>query len=271
MKPYICQTCGVQYAASEKEPERCEICTDDRQYVPRSGQKWTTLEELKKGNYTNQFTEVEPGLYSIHTVPQVGIGQNAYLVTTPEGNILWDCITYIDDETIQKINELGGLKAIALSHPHYYSTITVWADAFNCPIYIHEKDKEWTTIASSSYHFWSGEELELLPGCKLINLGGHFDGSAVLLWEQGSSQRGTLLVGDTIFIVPDPGWVSFLYSHPNRIPLPAFEVRKIKGMIENYEFYTLYGAFGNSIPDNGKEAVLKSADRYLYHVERTEI
>jgi glyoxylase-like metal-dependent hydrolase (beta-lactamase superfamily II) len=61
-------------------------------------------------------------LIAIRTEPQLAIGQSAYLVRTPEGNVLWDCITYLDDETIEAIKGLGGLKAIAISHPHFYST-----------------------------------------------------------------------------------------------------------------------------------------------------
>jgi len=30
---YICSTCGVQYAETNRPPDRCTICEDDRQYV----------------------------------------------------------------------------------------------------------------------------------------------------------------------------------------------------------------------------------------------
>ncbi|MFT4413030.1 MBL fold metallo-hydrolase [Fredinandcohnia humi] len=265
---YICSTCGVQYEGANEPPENCIICSDERQYVPASGQKWTKLEDFQKGQYTNEIVEIEPNLYSIHTKPQVGIGQRAYLVCTPGGNILWDCITYLDEEIIKTINNLGGIQAIALSHPHYYSTIVEWAEVFDCSIYIHHADKEWVTRSSARYIFWEGENFELNPDLILINTGGHFDGSTVLHWKKGTQSNGSLLVGDTIFIVPDPGWVSFMYSHPNRIPLPAHEVRKIKQILQNYDFDSIYGAFESHIKYGGKEAVMKSADRYLYHLGR---
>ncbi len=31
-------------------------------------------------------------------------------------------MSLIDDETVAEIKRLGGLSAIAISHPHYYST-----------------------------------------------------------------------------------------------------------------------------------------------------
>lgn len=267
MEHYICSTCGVQYEATDKEPSECKICTDERQYVPTTGQKWTTLSTLEKEGYTNEFVEVEPGLISIKTFPQVGIGQHAYLIRTPEGNVLWDCITYIDQNTIEKINSMGGIKAIALSHPHYYSTIAVWAETFNCPVYIHQSDSEWITRKSDHYIFWSGERCSLNNTVELINLGGHFEGSSVLLWKQGASSEGVLLVGDTIYIVPDQGWVTFMYSYPNRIPLASKSIKKMKEVIRKYEFHRLYDAFGKSILENGRESVVKSADRYIKFVE----
>src|SRR5687768_14362160 len=56
MKHFVCVTCGMQYAATEKEPEGCPICLDERQYVGHAGQKWTTLDEYRK-THRNVFTE----------------------------------------------------------------------------------------------------------------------------------------------------------------------------------------------------------------------
>jgi len=36
------------------------------------------------------------------------------------GNILWDCVSLIDSDTVARIQALGGISAIAISHPHYY-------------------------------------------------------------------------------------------------------------------------------------------------------
>ncbi|MFV2045869.1 hypothetical protein ACEWK1_00700 [Metabacillus sp. YM-086] len=261
---YICKVCGVQHEATHQPPGICKICSDERQYVPLTGQKWTTLEELKQEGFHNEFVEIEQGLWSIRTYPQVGIGQKAYLIRTDEGNILWDCITYLDEKTINKINELGGLRGIAISHPHYYSTIIEWGNAFQCPIYIHEKDLDWVTRTCSLIHFWNGDSLELTKHISLIHVGGHFEGSSVLLWTLGSNKKGTLLVGDSIYIVPDQGWVSFIYSAPNHIPLSARVVNNIKMSLENYDFEAIYGAFDHKIVKDGKNSLIKSADRYIH-------
>lgn len=46
----------------------------------------------------------------------------------------------LDEATIDIVKALGGLKAIAISHPHYYATNAQWSSIFgNVPVYIHEK------------------------------------------------------------------------------------------------------------------------------------
>ncbi|TMD30379.1 MAG: MBL fold metallo-hydrolase, partial [Chloroflexi bacterium] len=116
MTCYICATCGVQFASTDSTPERCPICADERQYVGWSGQRWTTLDDLRK-EHRNQMRD-DCGLTGIGTEPSFAIGQRALLIRSPQGNLLWDCITVIDDATVEVVRKLGGVRAIAISHPH---------------------------------------------------------------------------------------------------------------------------------------------------------
>lgn len=222
MKNYICTTCGVQYDLSTSPPAECIICNEERQYVNPDGQAWTTLEELKQSRaFQNEICFEEEYLYSLTTKPRLSIGQTAYLIQESGFHLLWDCITYLDQKTLEDIKKLGGIQAIALSHPHYYSTQAEWAEAFDAPIYIHEDDKEWVQRPSERIVFWSGESLELSEGLTLHRLGGHFKGGAVCHWKNGDGGNGILLTGDIIQVVQDQEWVSFMYSYPNLIPLPG--------------------------------------------------
>lgn len=263
MKNYICKTCGVQYEHAMEEPEHCLICDEERQYINPNGQSWTTLEELQNGEYKNMFHFEESGLFSIKTTPKFGIGQTAYLVQSGGFNLLWDCITYIDERTVGRINELGGIQAIALSHPHYYSTQVEWAEAFNVPVYIHEDDREWVMRPSDKIIFWSGESLELHKGLVIHRLGGHFKGGSVLEWKDGNEQKGILLTGDIIQVVADQKWVSFMYSYPNLIPLPAAKVRQMAATTGRFQFDRIYNAFHGIVKEDAKLSVQKSADRYI--------
>ena len=72
------------------------------------------------------------------------IGQRAFLIRTSEGNLLWDCVALLDDKTKAEIRRLGGISAIAISHPHYYTTMIERSRAFdNAPIYLHELNRRW--------------------------------------------------------------------------------------------------------------------------------
>ena len=263
-KHYICTTCGTQTECSISPPEKCLICDEERQYINPQGQQWTTMEQMiASQNFKNEINLEEKGLYSIKTEPEVGIGQTAYIIQTNGFNLLWDCISYIDQLTINKIKQLGGLDGIALSHPHYYSSQVEWAEIFDIPIYIHEDDREWVSRYSTKIRFWSGEQLELSKGLRLHRLGGHFKGGTVLEWEEANNQKGILLTGDIIQVVADRNWVSFMYSYPNLIPLPAVKVQRIAEKVAEIKFDRIYNAFHRIVQKNAKEVVQKSADRYV--------
>src|SRR3954467_8953854 len=118
MERFICVACGTQFADAEAPPASCPICEDPRQYVPPEGQRWTTLEELRAG-HRNRIAD-EAGLVGIATTPSFAIGQRALLVPYGESNLLWDCVTLLDDETAAEVQRRGGLAAIAMPHPHHY-------------------------------------------------------------------------------------------------------------------------------------------------------
>ncbi|KAB8140368.1 MBL fold metallo-hydrolase [Chloroflexia bacterium SDU3-3] len=264
MANFICQTCGTQFADSELPPAACPICQDERQYVGRDGQRWTTIEQLRESHH-NRFEQQEPSLTGIGSEPGFALGQRALLVQTPEGNVLWDCISLVDDATVAQIQALGGLKAIAISHPHYYASMVSWSEALGgVPIYLHADDRQWVMRPSEAVRFWEGETLQLVDGVTLIRCGGHFAGSAVLHWAAGAEGRGVLLTGDTIHIVQDRRFVSFMRSYPNLIPLPASAVRRIVAKVEPFPFDRIYGAWWHlRILTEAKQAISASAERYI--------
>lgn len=268
MDYWICTTCGTQFAQSQIPPQACPICSDKRQYIGNEGQKWTTHAAMQSSDSHNVFKEYEPGLTGIGTEPTFAIGQRALLLQTDQGNILWDCITYLDNDTVAVIQQRGGLKAIAISHPHFYSTMVEWAEQFDAPIYLHEANRRWVMRPSERITFWPGETLSLQKGVTLVRLGGHFSGSTVLHWSDGASGKGILLTGDTIQVVADRNWVSFMYSYPNLIPLPAAAIRRIRDGIAPYSFERLYGMrFESVVAPDAKNVVLKSAERYMQALE----
>ncbi len=261
---HLCLECGTAYPQALLPPLRCPICEDERQYVPRTGQAWTTTGELKE-RHTNAWRLLETDLFEIHTKPEFAIGQRALLIRTRAGNFLWDCVALLDAATVELINGLGGLAGIAVSHPHYYTTCQDWAAAFDCPIYLHAADREWVMRPSSAICFWEGATLALAPDVTLIRLGGHFPGSSVMYWmPDTNSGEGVLLTGDTIQIVGDPDRVTFLWSYPNRIPLSARSVRRIADETAKWRIDRVYDySIDHRITASGSAAIEYSARRYI--------
>jgi hypothetical protein len=268
MPAFICATCGSQFTPSQAPPPSCPICEDERQYVPPGGQKWTTLDELAPRHF-NCYQQYEPGLIGVGTVPEFAIGQRALILRAADGNILWDCISFIDAATIELVKGLGGLAAIAISHPHYYSTMVEWSRAFGgIPIYLPAADRQWIMRPDPVIKLWEGDTLQLAPGITLIRCGGHFAGGSVLHWAGGGQGRGALLSGDIVQLIPDRRHVSFMRSYPNLIPLSAPAVARIGAILEPFSFDVIYGAwFDRVIPRGGKDAVKRSVARYIAMVE----
>jgi hypothetical protein len=264
--PYLCAACGIQYDAAPSPPARCPVCEDSRVFGVALGprQRWTSLERLR-ARHRNRFREIDPGVVSIAIEPQFSVGHHCVLVRAEGGNVLWDCISLVDDETIEAVREQGGISAIAISHPHFYGSMVEWSRAFgNVPIYLHAADREWVLRSDPVAVLWEGDRLELSDELTLVHCGGHFDGSAVLHRAGRRDRAGCLLTSDTIAVQEDRESVTFMHNYPKQIPLPAPAILRILAAIEPLEFDRIYGCWPDSVIATGaKQAVLRSAERYL--------
>jgi len=255
---WVCKACATQYAGDEP-PGACAVCEDARQYVPYDdGQVWLAWDDVLSSHEAD--VRDDHGILGIGCTPSIGIGQRALLVKSAAGNVLWDCIPYVDSALHERISAEGGLAAIAISHPHFYTAMVEWAHAFGCPVYLHEAERKWVMRPDPSIRFWSGETNPLGGGVTLVRCGGHFEGSQVLHWEE----RRALLTGDTVQVVPDRRFVGFMYSYPNLIPLPASRVQAIAAALAPFAFDTVHGGWwGSVVPADGSNVVRRSAERYV--------
>lgn len=262
MTAWICRTCAVEYADTAEAPSSCPICSDERQYVRPGGQRWTTLDELRSTGHRGSLEEVEPGLTGISVEPEVGIGQRALLVETPAGNLLWDPVGYVDDDLVAQVSARGGVAAIASSHPHMFGAQVAWSQRFDgVPVWVCAADWEWVQREDPVIRSWE-DELEVLPGVRLVRIGGHFAGSAVAHLS-GADGRGVLLSGDTVAGTPDQHWVTFMRSYPNKIPLSAATVEVVAARVLALDFDRLYDNFGGRVAEDAAGWVRRSAERYV--------
>ena len=266
MENFICVQCGTQFDETSEPPPSCPICEDERQFVRHAGQEWTTLERLQ-ADHQNRVEEEAPQLLGIGTEPGFAIGQRALLLQTPGGNLLWDCITLLDDQTVAEIDARGGIRAIAISHPHYYSAMVEWAERFDAQIFLHAADREWVMRKNRRMQFWEGTKLSLWDGLTLINCGGHFEGGTVLHWLSVVSRPR------------EEKRIAHRRHHSSRAGPPLCELHaqlsqpdsarvgcdsRIVERIEPFQFEQIYGAWwkANVLAD-AKAAVVRSAERYL--------
>jgi len=210
----------------------------------------------------------DENVYGIGTEPGFAIAQRPLLIVREEGNILWDCMSFIDDDAIDAIQQLGGVQAIAISHPHFFSSMVDWSDAFGgIPIHLHEAHRKHVVQPASQIQYWSGDQHALAPDLTLIRVGGHYTGSSVLHWSHAADGKGALFPGDSIRVANDRDWLCFMYSYVNFIPLSEKRVRAIGQAVEPYAFERLYGYwFDHNVMAGAKKKLQKSIERYCAYL-----
>ena len=182
MPLWTCEQCGAQFPESGTPPASCPICEDERQYVNWNGQTWLTREQLAAKHRLVWRDDL--GLAGIGLEPAFAIAQRALLVPGQDGCVMWDCIPLATPDAIAHVKSLGGLKAIAVAHPHYYGAVVDWSEAFGgIPIYLHGDDRQWVTRPHPAIVPWTGDSKKISDEITLIRTDGHFAGGTVLHWR----------------------------------------------------------------------------------------
>lgn len=261
MTIWTCATCAIEHPDTSTPPATCEICADDRQFVPASGQPWTTRDQLELNGHHIVVTELEPGLRAVAAEPRLGIGQRGLLLRTPQGNLLWEPPGFIDNEGVQAVRALGGVDVISASHPHLTGSSIQWSHAFGqVPVYVAEADAAWIRRPDPVIRLWR-DEIELLPGLLMLQCGGHFAGSSVVHWPAGADGRGVLLSGDTVAVGADCS-INVMRSYVNNIPLPERAIHRILDVVLPLHADRIYSAFG-VVEADATSNIDKSLHRYI--------
>jgi glyoxylase-like metal-dependent hydrolase (beta-lactamase superfamily II) len=257
----ICTACGTCYPGATDPPEECAVCTDDRQYVPATGQRWTTPEELAEAHSVKVGTDDDT--IALMVDPPFAIAHRALLARSPGGNLLWESLSLVTDEAVAELERHGGVDAIAISHPHFYAAMLEWSEALGAvPIFVHEADRQWLQATPPIIELWSGDRHELWTGMTLLNLPGHFPGSSALLWADGP-HGPALLTGDSLQVAADRNGVCVMHSYPNAIPVSVSTIDGIRARLADVSFVDIYGyAWGRNIIGGAREIVDRSLARH---------
>ncbi|WP_315707285.1 MULTISPECIES: MBL fold metallo-hydrolase [unclassified Bradyrhizobium] len=263
MPLWTCSQCGAQFPETAGPPAACTICEDERQFVNWEGQTFLSREQMLRDH--RLIWRDDLGVPGLQLEPRFAIGQRALLLYEADGCVMWDCVPLATDAAIAYVRSLGGLKAIAVSHPHFYGAVADWSEAFGgAPIYLHGDDRAFVTRPHASIVPWSGESVQLSADIALHRTGGHFPGATVLHWKKGADGQGALFVGDIAMVAMDRRHVSFMYSYPNYIPLGPAAVRRIAEVVAPLAFDRIYGGWWDrNIASDAKAAFNVSVQRYL--------
>ncbi len=185
-------------------PEHCLICEDERQYIGKDGQRWTTLSEMQK-SYQNRIEEVDPNITGIGTTPGFAIGQRGVARPNPKRKC-----------------------AVGLRQPdrrcHAWKRSVPAVGSGRLPFHIRIRSGLWsnlvmplTTLPSTGmpttvsgqcapiplFVFWEGETCRVMGGADAGPLRRSFRwlGRAALV--RGRGRQGALLTGDTMQVAQD--------------------------------------------------------------------
>jgi hypothetical protein len=187
MTTWICDGCGVEHTDSDvRPPESGCVFTSEVVSMEERGDlgphgTWTTLAELAAQPHQTEHVDHGRGVHSLRRVPRFAIGHRTFVVQTGHGNLLWDAPGYLDDDIVSLVRGLGGVAVIAASHPHMFGAQLSWSREFgDVPVYVNALDQEWLPRTDPVIELWK-EQVEPLPGVRLIHVGGHMRGSCVAL------------------------------------------------------------------------------------------
>jgi hypothetical protein len=239
-------------------------CRADGRLESTERPTWTTLAEIHN-RHTNLIQRLEPHLFSVRPIPALPLGQRALLLGTDHGNILWGSVTVVDDATVRMVRALGGLTAIAVSHPRHFSSVVEWSHAFGgTPIYVHATSRRWLMRPDPVVRYWEGTELSLPGNVTLVHVGSYAEGGTLLHWPAAACGRGALLTGDVLQVVRHRKRVGLLSSSQDLVPRSADGVWALVSALERFQYEALYDAWSDDgITHQARAIVLESASPYI--------
>jgi len=124
--------------------------------------------------------ELAPGVYRCGYNAESSFGAHAYFVKRTEGNLLVDSPRHVG-RLVKRLEELGGVGDILLSHRDDVADAERYAKDFKARVWIHEDDASAAPYATDVLK--GGEPMKIREGLLAIPVPGHTKGSVVYLLE----------------------------------------------------------------------------------------
>ena len=180
--------------------------------------------------------ELAPGVYRCGYNASSSFGAHSYLARRAEGNVLVDSPRYVK-KLAQKLEELGGVADIVLTHRDDVADAQRYARHFDARVWIHEDDRSAAPYATRLIR--GIEPVEIQPHLVAIPVPGHTRGSVVFLLDETY-----LFSGDSL------AW------HHERADLQAFrdacwyswsELKRSLTRLADYRFEWVLAGHGGSV------------------------
>jgi len=258
LSPFACSNCG-HWQFYFATPPNCPICSDVRNDLPEDGWDFRTPADLAP-MLSHHSREVIPGIREFWSTPRFGLDSHGWLLIEPEGNVAFEAAPFYDQDSLDTIAELGGIRVLAASHPHGYGALWQLQERFSPDLLIQKEDLQWTKAFRVTQP-WD-EQHEIRPGLTLHHTGGHYEGHSIL----HDATRGAVFVGDALKLDFDAaGRLAALSSHKayhKQIPLSPNEASRYRHVFEAIDFDTVFTPFDYAT-DVPKAAVLELLDRIV--------
>ncbi len=201
--------------------------------------------------------EIAEGIYDCGYAAESSYGAASYLIRRPAGNVLVDS-PRAAKPLIARLEELGGVELLFLTHRDDVADHARWRDQFGCRRVLHEADVSADT-ASVELQLKGTAAVSLADDLKVIPVPGHTRGSAVLLFGE------TLFTGDHLWGDEDTGELSAgrsvcWYSWPKQI-------RSMERLLE-VRFARVLPGHGRSYSANTPEEMGEALRRLIARMKR---
>jgi hypothetical protein len=196
LTPWACRHCG--FWQKHFAPTGCLICEDTRNDLPADGWEFWP-EERVAAHLTGHWRQLDRDMVAFTTTPGFGLNGTGWLLLHPDGNVAFEAAPYYTPPMLAEIRRLGGIRFLAASHCHGYGALWQLQDVFQPEVLAIQKDDLRMTKAMRVT--WPYDEaLELRPGQRLLHVGGHYEGQALL----HDAHRRILFCGDAFKVDQSP-------------------------------------------------------------------
>jgi glyoxylase-like metal-dependent hydrolase (beta-lactamase superfamily II) len=148
---------------------------------------------------TGHWRQLDRDMVAFTTTPGFGLNGTGWLLLHPDGNVAFEAAPYYTPSMLAEIERLGGIRYLAASHCHGYGALWQLQDVFQPELLAIQKDDLRMTKAMRVTTPYD-EALELRPGQRLLHVGGHYEGQAVL----HDARRRILFCGDAFKVDQSP-------------------------------------------------------------------